>query len=355
MSTNANGCLVTTTLNLTIAPPPTIIVSGNTSVCAGHSATLTPSGALTYVINPLGLTTIPFTVPAGTYTITGTDANGCTDTTSVTVNVVPCDVKISPKVFLSGPYNTSTGLMNDNLRDCGVIPLTEPYTAAPYNKLVALEPTGETTTNAVLTVTGSDAIVDWVFLELRNTTFPYPVLSTRRALVQRNGNVVDVNGLAPVTFPNTPQGSYYVSIKHRNHLGVMTATPVTFGANAVVVDFTIGSVWIKPSLFPIPPYNAQRRIQSSPNGNLFTLWAGDANTNMKVSYNGISNDKNAILLAAPLYGVYRREDVNMDCNVLYNPSGPTIDRSVVINNIYDCLQNGPPPVPGYILYQHTPD
>ena len=81
-------------LSLTIYQNPTIGVSGNTSIYTGQSTTLTASGATSYVWTSNGATVStsnPYTTTAlnstTIYTVTGTDAHGCTGSTQVTVTV----------------------------------------------------------------------------------------------------------------------------------------------------------------------------------------------------------------------------------------------------------------------------
>ena len=38
--------------------------------------------------------------------------------------------------------------------------------------------------------------MDWVFLEIRNATSPYAIQASKRALVQRDGDIVDVDGVS---------------------------------------------------------------------------------------------------------------------------------------------------------------
>ena len=96
------------------------------------------------------------------------------------------------------------------------------------------------TSPAVLLTTGDNAIVDWVLWSCETRTMP-KVISTRSALLQRDGDIVDLDGLVPLTFPNTPYAAYYVAVKHRNHLGVMTASPISFQNLSSVIDFTLTS------------------------------------------------------------------------------------------------------------------
>jgi hypothetical protein len=85
--TDNNGCNNTTTLNLVVSTTVTASASP-TAICAGGSSTLTGSNATTYTWDPGNLPGSSLIVNPGsstTYTLNGTDANGCIS--SVTVNV----------------------------------------------------------------------------------------------------------------------------------------------------------------------------------------------------------------------------------------------------------------------------
>lgn len=141
-------------------------------------------------------------------------------------------VTVSPRVFLQGAYDPNTHLMYDSLRVRGYLPLTEPYT------ILVLDSTNqhpfqhingggnETTFPVVLVHTQEKAIVDWVFLELRSEVDSTVVLATRSALLRRDGEIVDVDGESPVVFMDMPPQPYFVAVRHRNHLGAMSATAI---------------------------------------------------------------------------------------------------------------------------------
>ena len=87
-------------------------------------------------------------------------------------------------------------LMRDDLRATGLIPLQEPYASfSNYDHYGELGGQEVIENPEILKVTGTDAIVDWVFVELRHPEFQKIVLSTRSALLQRDGDVVDVDGV----------------------------------------------------------------------------------------------------------------------------------------------------------------
>jgi hypothetical protein len=93
--TNAPGCSNTGTVIVTVNPVPTVTATASTlTVCAGSPVTLTGNGGSTYTWMPGNLTGTSVTVtPTSntTYTVTGTDANGCTDngTIAITTNLIP--------------------------------------------------------------------------------------------------------------------------------------------------------------------------------------------------------------------------------------------------------------------------
>ena len=91
--TNALGCRsVNDTIMVTVNPLPVVNAGTDVTVCAGTPVTLSGSGASTYTWNNAVGNAVAFTPTATTtYTVTGTDANGCVnvDSAVVTVNVMP--------------------------------------------------------------------------------------------------------------------------------------------------------------------------------------------------------------------------------------------------------------------------
>jgi hypothetical protein len=52
--------------------------------------------------------------------------------------------------------------------------------------------------------------------------------------------VVGVDGISNPQFPGLPKGPYFLVIRHRNHLAVMSSQPVVLNPNSVLYDFTTG-------------------------------------------------------------------------------------------------------------------
>ncbi len=88
---DAFGCSNTAQIVVTVNQLPNVIANASSSsVCAGSPVILTGSGAVTYVWNNGVMNGIPFIPLASqTYTVTGTDENGCSNTAQITVVVVP--------------------------------------------------------------------------------------------------------------------------------------------------------------------------------------------------------------------------------------------------------------------------
>lgn len=232
-------------------------------------------------------------------------------------------VGLRVRAYLEGPYNTGTNAMNSTLRANGLVPTTEPYTALGYTHVGG---GGETTNSSVLNITGANAVVDWVVVELRSSSNATQVVATRSALLQADGDVVAANdGTSALSF-GVASGSYFIAVRHRNHLGIMTNAPQALSATATTVDFSNGSV----ALFG--GANATKVV-----GSRNVLFAGDVTRNGILSYVGAGNDRDPILSliggATPTASVtgYHSEDVNLDGTVLYIGTGN--DRDPILVNI----------------------
>ena len=92
--TNGAGCDTQVVVSVTVYPAANIIgVASPNPVCEGESVTLTGFGGTTYNWTG-GITNGVSFVPSatGSYTVTGTDANGCSGTSNVNVTVNPIPV-----------------------------------------------------------------------------------------------------------------------------------------------------------------------------------------------------------------------------------------------------------------------
>lgn len=200
------------------------------------------------------------------------------------INSLTLSIKLNPSVFLQGPYDASTtASMFDNLRVSSLIPLATPYID------------NKETTQSVLNIVGNNAIIDWVWVELRDKNDNTSVLEATSALLQRDGNVVSTDGVSPLAF-NLNQDSYYVSIAHYNHLGIITATPIALAANTTL-DLSTNTTIINGGI------NAVTNMQDG----YYALSAGDFNGNGQVQ----NSDLTGVL---PLLGTSAYSPADIDMN-----------------------------------------
>ena len=234
-----------------------------------------------------------------------------------------CPLRLIVRMALEGPYDPSTGLMNDALRSQGLLPTTEPYSSLghPHSGAESTEP-------SLLATAGNDAIVDWVLLELRHPSAPHLPLTSRAALLQRDGDVVDVDGSPEVSFHGAAPGAYHLVIRHRNHLGCMTASALQLAFEPTSIDLTLGGTDV---------HGDQPRKAITGAFPVHALWAGDVSFDRVIKYTGGANDRDLILqriggtaVTATSTG-YHPEDVDLDGTVKY--TGADNDRDPVLINV----------------------
>ncbi|MFH0907393.1 MAG: choice-of-anchor Q domain-containing protein, partial [bacterium] len=123
------------------------------------------------------------------------------------------------RALLEGPYDAASNAMRSALS----IPTNAPYCEDPRNATAI-------PTNAV----------DWVLAQLLETN-GLAVAASRSVFVREDGVLVTDAGAPGLRLECTPNHSYYMVIKHRNHLSVMSAGPVAYTNTTVSYDFTTAS------------------------------------------------------------------------------------------------------------------
>ena len=265
------------------------------------------------------------------------DADGDSDDVDVFTGdpLDPCDPILSPacigvvldvRVKLQGAMQgqMTQGLMRDDLRGLADFPTQEPYSDLKVKKNSIegvnafvhvddhqVDPNkggGEIAPASLLSNQPDPAndIVDWVFVELRSGLQLDSVIATRAALLQRDGEIrdtepvaigapyTDADGYQYLRFDSTLAGEYFVSVRHRNHLGVMTNEAGLLSPKVTVVDF------IDPKMNALgvhPQKMVATTSMRDPDGSLIQtdsleqyMWAGDANSDGKAIYQGGQND-----------------------------------------------------------------
>jgi hypothetical protein len=120
------------------------------------------------------------------------------------------------------------------------------------------------------------------------------VLETRAGLIQRDGDIVDVDGQGSLAFPGVAVDNYYVSVRHRSHLGAMTRFAQSSTVLQTLVDFTVPAtaIYDKGSLGFVDYTGLGEK--NNVKGTYRALWAGDFTQDGKVKYDN-PNDDNSFL------------------------------------------------------------
>lgn len=213
-------------------------------------------------------------------------------------------VVIKVKIALQGTYNTTNQSMNTNLRNSNLLPTTQPFNRPPWNY------------NGSESVSSASAIptnaVDWVLLEARNGNNNDQIAETKAAFLLSNGNIVDVNGTTQgVVFSSIAANApYFISVKTRNHLAILSANAVTV-PNTATLDLTN----------PTNVLGGAAQLANMGNG-VYALIAGDMDANGTITV----NDFNYFQAEMSIINSYVDSDCNMDKNVtvadlnLYSPN-----------------------------------
>ena len=253
-------------------------------------------------------------------------------TVPVPISAGDCGVNLRVRAALGGAMSTGT-LMSDALRTSGLIPNSEPFSGLGYVYTGA--PVNNNLSAALLAVSGDNAIVDWMVLELRNAASPAQVLFSKAVVIQRDGDILDSDGDPYVNCP-VSAGNYRIALRHRNHLTVMTAFNNPLSLDPSV---PISTIDFRASLGLAYGTNALRQINS-----VWCLWPGDATGNGQLKYIGANNDRDPILTAVggttpnnSVSNVYDRRDVNLDGVIRY--TGANNDRDIILTNVGSTTPN----------------
>jgi PKD repeat protein len=276
--TGANGCTNTTTKLVTVNPLPTVTSSpASPSVCTGGNVTLTAGGASTYTWSPAtglsattGSSVVATPTATTTYIITGTGANGCTNTTSQTVTVNP-----NPTVTASQPNPTICAGSSVSLSVTGATTYTwSPGTglSATTGGTVTANPatttsytvtgtSGGCTSTTVITVTVNPSPGTPVITQAGNVLTCNPTFTTYQWYL----NAVLIPGATNQSYTMTASGSYTVVVS--NSFGC-TATSAPFnGVLTGVPELNLDAF----TIFPNPNNGQFDLILGIPNADDYTI------------------------------------------------------------------------------------
>lgn len=232
---------------------------------------------------------------------------------NVSVELVPQGAALlwDTRLFLGGNYEPGLERMGTDLSTQGLLPLSEPYYALGYPQVGGGG--DEWCTPAVVHPDNLYRAVDWVRIELRSATDPSVIVATKQGMLTSLGSIASFNGQLSFNF-GVPAGDYYVAVRHRNHLGAMTALPVTLSATMYASSIDLRS----------PAQSTWGTEARKSEGSYRLLWPGDVNGDGVVKYVGTNNDRDPILVAVGgssptniVSNVYDVRDVNLNGTIKY--------------------------------------
>ncbi len=260
------------------------------------------------------------------------------------------------KTLLSGAKrnNVDTDLMRDDLRTKGYIPSAEPYSDLGGFSHRGLGGNGNIKNSTILEMDGARAVTDWIFVECRDANNVEKVLSTRSLLLRSDGTVTTTENENEIYFWDLPEGNYYLSVRHRNHLALVTDHPWLLSSeNPPMINLANPSTLVSGGQNSYQFQNGQR-----------LLWGGDFSGDGRVIYQGPNNDvlhlftrvltdeDNKDYLANYIVSGYVREDFDLNGQAIYQ--GPGNDRAMLLYNTVLVHQNNISFLANFIVSESLP-
>lgn len=272
------------------------------------------------------------------------------------LNLAP-QLQVSPQVFLDGPFNPATNLMTNSLRS-SILPTRFPGKPIPVNAVDSIQVEIRGTINGLRSATVARAARNEVAEDNREKN-PRSEANANSHLTQRLDIASVMIGDSEPTSPlvanpkisqpawlltdgtirnfadttknyvefDTTAGNYYVVVRHRNHLAIMSATAQALSNSAQsFYDFRADSTKAFGT-------GAMKPVGA----NKYAMWAGDVTGDGVIKYNLAGNDRAPILVRIGGTNInntvsgYYSEDVNLDGIVKYNLGGN--DRAIILINI----------------------
>ena len=142
----------------------------------------------------------------------------------------------------------------------------------------------------------------WNLITLRVDTLGYTPLYKAAGWLHENGTITFPQGCIAI-----PNGSYYVLVEHRNHLGALSAQKVSINNRVMNFDFTAGDSYVRTD----PPSFGQRLKNGK-----YMQYAGDGKKNTVTTNFDINfNDSQLWKLQSGNFDRYQYGDFNLDADV----------------------------------------
>ncbi len=199
-------------------------------------------------------------------------------------------ILVKVKVLLQAPYSPATSSMSTALKENDILPSNQPFNRAPWF-YEGNESVGNTSNFP-------DNVVDWVLIEVRNDQGQNGLIEQKAGLLLEDGTVIEsIGSNSGVTFFSiTATNNYYVSVKTRNHLAVISNDAIEL-PNESPVDFSS----------PTTVQGGLDQLITMSDG-AYTIVAGDFDSNGTITV----ADFNIFSDEAASIGLYLDSDCNLD-------------------------------------------
>jgi uncharacterized repeat protein (TIGR03803 family) len=234
--TDANSCMNSKTISVTVNATPTVSITGGTTICNGASTTLTGSGAVSYVWASGGQTTTAIVVSPtnnATYTVTGTDANSCVNSKTISVMV-----NATPTVSITGSTTICNGA-NTTLTGMGAVSYVW-ASGGQTTTAIVVSPTN----NATYTVTGTDASSCMNSKTISVTVNATPTVSITGSTTICNGANTTLTGSGAVSYVWASGGQTTTAIvvsPTNNTTYTVTGTDASSCMNSKTISVTVNT------------------------------------------------------------------------------------------------------------------
>jgi gliding motility-associated-like protein len=284
VGTDANGCTKSATKTVVVNPLPVVNAMAqpsNATICTGQPITLYGTGASTYTWTGGITNNIAFT-PAinGTYTVTGTDANGCVSTSSILITLLPL-----PTVSINPQPNPAEICNGDSVKLTASGATSYAWSNGISNNVFFYPSTSNTYTVTATGANGCTTTATW-FVKVNplpnivvtaNPSFSICIGKSVSLTAGAGANYVWSSGLSNgVTFTPTNTATYTVTAT--SVFGCVSTTSRTVTVNPLPI--------ITATSIPNPPVIcATQTLTLIGNGAVSYTWSGGITNNVPFALN----------------------------------------------------------------------
>lgn len=232
------------------------------------------------------------------YKVAAFDFNGNrSDFSNIEIVPVLAGITLDLKVFLGGAFLGPD--MSTSLNFWDYLPLSQPYSSSPWN-YSGLE--------SVTDIPSPD-ITDWILVELRDApsvelATPATRLARQVAFVSKYGQIRGLDGTSLINFNVQPLYNLFVVIWHRNHLGIMSASPLVTTGSVYTYDFTTSAGQVYGGT------NAHKQVAPG----IWAMTGGDGTADGQIN----NPDKNEVWIPQNGSTGYNSGDYNLDGSVSFS-------------------------------------